>query len=123
MILRKLRTAGLIPNHPAPPLQSRNVRIHWATWHLASVFGFGFAALLFLLARGDLAPHPSVINALVLVFAVGAGLVLVATRGRHPGWIGLLAVAVLAHWGRSTRDLLSGNRAERRHEESRPKTR
>jgi ABC-type Mn2+/Zn2+ transport system permease subunit len=99
LIFRKLRSGTVVPDQSAPPLQERNIRILWATWHLASAFGFGFAAILLSLAANDSAPDPRIIWALVLAFVIGAGLVLVATRGRHPGWIGLLIVAVLTYLG------------------------
>lgn len=99
LIFKKLRSAGLIPKQPAPPLQARNIRILWATWHLASVFGFAFASILFSFAYGDSAPDTRIINALIFAFVGGSGLVLVATRGKHPGWIGLLLVAVLTYLG------------------------
>jgi ABC-type Mn2+/Zn2+ transport system permease subunit len=99
LIFRKLRRGTFVPDQPAPPLQERNVRILWATWHLASAFGFGFAAILLSLAAKDSAADPTLIRAIVLAFGIGAGLVLVGTRGRHPGWIGLLIVAVLTYFG------------------------
>lgn len=99
LIFRKLRKGALVPDQPAPPLQARNIRILWATWHLASAFGLGFAAILLSLSTGDSAPDPEIMWALMFAFVLGAGLVLVATRGRHPGWIGLLAVAVLIYLG------------------------
>lgn len=39
LIFRKLRDGSFVPDREAPPLSARNVRILWATWHLASVFG------------------------------------------------------------------------------------
>ena len=97
LIFRHLRNGGLVPAMAAPPLRERNIRILWATWHLGSVFGWAFAGILFRLA---VAPHDSSLIAFVLstiVFAnIGASLlVLIGTKGRHPGWIALLAVAVL----------------------------
>lgn len=53
---RKLRKTGLVPKEPAPPLQGRNVRILWTTWHLASAFGFGFSGILLSLAGRDSPP-------------------------------------------------------------------
>jgi hypothetical protein len=112
MIFQKLRKSGLVPNEAAPPLQARNVRILWATWHLASVFGFAMAAILFCLgktsdtdlyalANREAATNAYIVNVLIFAFAGGAALVLIATRGKHPGWIGLLAAAVFAHLGQS----------------------
>jgi hypothetical protein len=93
------RKGTLIPNQAAAPLELRNVRILWATWHLASAFGFGFAAILLILGNRESAPDPVTAWTLILSFAVGSFLVLVATRGRHPGWIGLLIVSVLTYLG------------------------
>ena len=95
LIFRHVRGGGVIPASGAPPLRERHIRILWATWHLASVFGWAFAGVLLRLAFPP-APAASVVTAaIVLAYLGGSVLVLVATRGRHPGWIALLAVAVL----------------------------
>jgi hypothetical protein len=99
LIFRRLSKGTIIPNQAAAPLELRNVRILWATWHLASAFGFGFAAILLILANREFAPDPATAWTLIVSFAVGSFLVLVATRGRHPGWIGLLMVSVLTYLG------------------------
>jgi hypothetical protein len=98
LIFRHLRQASLVPSLPAPPLQSRNVRILWATWHLASVFGWVMAGLLWQLARnpGVALSADLVLGAAAMGFLAGALLVLVGTRGRHPGWVALGAVGVLS---------------------------
>ncbi len=99
LIFRGLRKAGLVPKEPAPPLQVRHIGILWATWHLASAFGFGFAYLMLSIAQGDTAPDPVIVKAMLFACLAGSMLVLVGTRGRHPGWIGLLAVAALVYLG------------------------
>lgn len=99
LIFKKLRTTGVIPKVAAPPLQARNIRILWATWHLASVFGFAFAGILFSLATNNHVPDATIINALIFAFVGGSALVLVATSAKHPGWVGLLAVAILTYLG------------------------
>ena len=97
LIFRHLRQGTLVPQLGAPPLRARNIRILWATWHLASVFGWAFAALLLSLANSPEAPlRQRVLQAAVAANAGGAILVLVGTRGRHPGWVALGAVAVCA---------------------------
>lgn len=98
LIFRHLRRSSLVPSLPAPPLQARNVRILWATWHLASVFGWALAALLWQLALepGVALSARYVLGAVAGGFLVGALFVLVGTRGRHPGWIALGAVGVLS---------------------------
>ena len=98
LIFRHLRQSSLVPSLPAPPLQGRNVRILWATWHLASVFGWVLAGLLWQLAKnpGVALSASSVLGASAAGFLVGALLVLVGTRGRHPGWVALGAVGILS---------------------------
>ncbi len=71
--------------------------ILWATWHIASVMGLALAAVLWKLAA---MPEPSALReflllAIALAYAVSGLLVLVGTRGRHPGWAGLIGVAAL----------------------------
>ncbi len=101
LIFRHLRQGTLVPRLGAAPLRVRNIQILWATWHLASVFGWAFAAVLFQLARSPGAPLQQVVlYAVIAANAAGAILVLVGTRGRHPGWVALGAVAVLT-WAAS----------------------
>jgi hypothetical protein len=99
IIFRKLRKGTIIPNQSAAPLELRNIQILWATWHLASAFGFGLAAILFSLASRDLPPDQATAWALILSFAASSLLVFTSTRARHPGWIGLLVVSVLTYLG------------------------
>ncbi len=101
LIFRRLRQASLVPSAPAPPLQERHIRILWASWHLVSVLGWAMAALLWRLAAGtDSGLSADVLlNVIAWGFFAGSLLVLVATRGRHPGWIALAAVAVSAWLG------------------------
>ena len=97
LIFKHLRNGGFIPSIGAPPLREKNIRILWATWHLASAFGWAFAGILFWLAfkPQDSALIRVVLSAIVLANLGGSGLVLIGTKGRHPGWIALLTVAVL----------------------------
>lgn len=96
LIFRYLRNGTLVPGQDAPPLRSRHIRIIWATWHLATLFGWAFAGVLFELA---LSPHSSPLalltDATVAAYGGGSLLVLIGTRGRHPGWIALATVAIL----------------------------
>ena len=97
LIFRQLRAGTIVPLLAPPPLRERHLRVLWANWHLTSALGWGLAALLILIA---VAPDPSSYALQVRTIAVatlaGSLLVLYATRGRHPGWIGLLVAAVLA---------------------------
>ena len=82
-------------------LPVRQVRILRATWQLATVFGWAFAGVLLFAASSaagsaDLGFVRYAIGAAVLA---GSAVVLIGTRGRHPGWFVLLAVGVLCWLG------------------------
>lgn len=103
LIFRQLRAGTIVPLLAPPPLRERHLRVLWANWHLTSALGWGLAALLMLIA---VAPDPSSYALQVRTIAVatlaGSLLVLYATRGRHPGWFGLLIAAGLAWLGQSS---------------------
>ncbi|SFC14966.1 hypothetical protein SAMN05428997_104231 [Bosea sp. CRIB-10] len=103
LIFRQLRAGAIVPLLAPPPLRERHLRILWANWHLTSMLGWGLAALLILIA---VAPDPSshALHVRIIAIATLAGslLVLSATRGRHPGWFGLLVAAGLAWLGPSS---------------------
>lgn len=96
LIFRHLRSGSLVPALGAPPLRERHVRILWATWHIGSVLGWAFAGVLLRLAfaPADNAASDLVVSAIVFGYLGSSLLVLVGTKGRHPGWIALLLVAV-----------------------------
>lgn len=101
LVFRRMRRTGIVPTDGGTVLLERNVRILWATWHLASCFGLALAACLWLLATTTL---PSAVASWLAISVAGglaSGAVLVAwgTRFRHPGWIGLLLAAVLTLLG------------------------
>lgn len=98
MIFRKLRRPGhYIPDLGGDALNSGNVRILWAAWHALTVMGWAFAALVAVVGYRDDASSGSdlMLTSIAVAMAVSAGLVLVACKGRHLGWIGLLGIAVL----------------------------
>ncbi len=104
LIFRHLRNTGFVPSMGAPPLRERNIRIIWATWHLASVFGWAFAGILLgvaFMAENDCFSVDIVLSAIIFAYLGGSVLVLVGTKGRHPGWIALLVVAALAWFATS----------------------
>jgi hypothetical protein len=87
LIFRHLRNKSIIPALSAPPLRERHVRILWASWHIPTVFCWAFSALILNLTTLE--------RAAMFAFFASAVLVLIGTKGRHPGWLGLLAVALL----------------------------
>jgi hypothetical protein len=104
MIFRQLRKPGrVIPTDGGERLTWPNVRILWASWHVLTVFGVGMAAMLLRLASSPrTAEHDFIAQVIAVSMLGGSLLVLVGTRGRHPGWIGLLGVAALVWLGLRT---------------------
>ena len=94
LVFKNLRNGSIVPTTSAPPLRERNIRILWATWHLASIFGFAIGAILIQLATTAEAPA-FIIRSIALSMFSGSILVFYATKAKHPGWIGLLVVALL----------------------------
>ncbi|MEQ1670430.1 MAG: hypothetical protein ABL893_06200 [Hyphomicrobium sp.] len=67
----------------------------WSTWHLLTIFGFGIAGVLFVLALNPAATYPDLKLPLVAAFAIGGVFWVYGTAGKHPAWIILLGIAAL----------------------------
>jgi hypothetical protein len=101
LIFHRLRQGSLVPTNGGTLLGERHVRILWASWHVLTVFGWGIASILLWLSL-----HPSgtsstgfIEHAIAISMLCGSVLVFVGTKARHPGWAGLLGVAVLVWLG------------------------
>ncbi|MBP6668824.1 MAG: hypothetical protein KA180_05215 [Gemmatimonadales bacterium] len=97
LIFRRMRQGGLIPTNGGKVIGEGHVRILWASWHTLTVFGWCMGLVLVWLAR---APHEhpltaALSRAILVAMLLGAALVFVGTKAKHPGWAGLLGVAVL----------------------------
>ena len=101
LIFRHLRKNRIIPTLAVPPLRERHVRILWAGWHIVTVFGFGFGVVLLWLSKSTVHGDFERLIKEVIIYSMLAGsfLVLWATNGKHPGWVGLAAVALLTWLG------------------------
>jgi hypothetical protein len=101
LIFSGLRHGGIVPIGARSGLLERQVRILWATWHLPTIFSFMVAAILIRFSvwpeQGE--PQVFVVQAIIATTSLSAAIVFVATRGKHPGWIGLLAIAATAWRG------------------------
>jgi hypothetical protein len=101
LIFQRLRTDALVPTQGDQRLREPHVRILWASWHLVTVMGWCIAVMLFWMALPS-AQHqaPAILVQTVIVGMLASSvLVFVGTNGKHPGWAGLLAVAVLTTIG------------------------
>jgi hypothetical protein len=97
LIFRRLRSRGIIPTHGGELLRERHIRILWASWHILTVLGWCVATILWCLAQTfPLGPSPHfVARAIAVAMLTSATIIFVSTKARHPGWVGLLGVAVL----------------------------
>lgn len=96
LIFSRMRRGRIIPVFGGDLLRERHVRILWASWHIVSIFGVAFAAILLRLAYWPVAPLGATVLLVIASSTVSSGiLVLFATRGKHPGWLGLLAIGTL----------------------------
>jgi branched-subunit amino acid ABC-type transport system permease component len=101
LIFRRMRSSGVVPTNGGSLLLERHVRILWASWHVLTVLGWGLAVALAWLA---IYPPPTdglrfFARTIAITMLAGALLVLIGTKGKHPGWVGLLVVAVLSFLG------------------------
>jgi hypothetical protein len=101
LIFRRMRSQGIVPTMGAALLRESHVRILWACWHIVTILGWAIAAILLRLAflTDYRVIEAFVVNAIIIALLSCALLVLIATKGKHPGWIGLLGVAVLTWFG------------------------
>lgn len=101
LIFRRMREAGFIPTNGGRIIGEGHVRILWASWHALTVFGWCIAAMLFWLAQATTRTDGSFMTgAIVAAMLASSALVLVGTNAKHPGWIGLLGVAILTSLAR-----------------------
>jgi len=95
----KRHCGSLVPSKESPDLKERQLRIIWVTWHLASIFGWciGFIIVQISLDQGELSGDfiGLIIKSIVVSMFLASLLVLIGTKGRHPGWIILLLIMIL----------------------------
>lgn len=102
-IFKHKRTSGIVPTKATPDLMERHLRIIWSSWHLVSVFGVLIGLFLIAIGYAKGGMHPDLRDAVLVTTAVAIGLgsvlVLLGTKGKHPGWAVLLIIAVLVLLG------------------------
>jgi hypothetical protein len=96
-VFKRMRAAGVVPTQGGTALREPHVRILWASWHVVTLIGWCLAALLVWLALQPAASgrYQFVSVAIAVAMLASSLLVFLATKGKHPGWAGLLGVAVL----------------------------
>jgi len=99
LIFRRLRAGGFVPIEGGTLLRRRHLGILWASWHVLTVFGWALALLMLRWPAVTTGTATEGARVVAVAMAVGAALVGIGTRGRHPGWVGLLLVALLVWMG------------------------
>ena len=100
LIFRSKRKRGsLVPIEVSGTLKEGHLRIIWATWHLASIFGWCIAAFLIKISLDQHILDSTficfMIYSTVLAMFASSLLVLLGTKGKHPGWIVLILIGIL----------------------------
>ncbi|MFL0352635.1 hypothetical protein [Xanthomarina sp. GH4-25] len=97
LIFKNIRNKEkLVPTKETIELKERHVRILWATWHLATVFGWCLGAILIkisILEESQLIDF--IVKTIGLTMFLSSLLVLIGTKGKHPGWLVLLAIGIV----------------------------
>jgi hypothetical protein len=77
-------------------LTKRTLRL---AWHITSVCGLGFAALLVALASPGGAAGRTQAQVIAATFALCGVVALAGSRGRHPSWIAFFAAGIMTWLG------------------------
>lgn len=97
LIFQRMRKETIVPTQGQPVLRERYVRILWATWHIVSVFGLAIAGVLIFMSLYPVTDVRGLfLRSVAISMGVSSALVLFATKGMHPGWVGLLIVSISA---------------------------
>jgi len=101
LVFQQMRTQGIIPVNGGQVLHESNVRIVWASWHIVTVLGWCVAVTLWWLADPPNAflAQSGLSKTIVGALLGSSALVLIGTKGKHPGWTVLLATAMLTFAG------------------------
>jgi hypothetical protein len=101
LIFQRLRRGTVVPTHGGDALRERHVRILWASWHVLTLLGWCMALMLVELAAWPANDMTRAITRLISIgMLTGSLTVLIGTRGRHPGWVAMVLVALLIEAGR-----------------------
>jgi len=92
----KRKKGSIIPSTSSDTLKERHLRIIWATWHLATFFGSCIGVVLIKMAFQEQTVFMIfILQSITYTMFAAALLVLLGTKGKHPGWIVLLAIGIL----------------------------
>ncbi|WP_282079507.1 hypothetical protein [Aquimarina algiphila] len=100
---QKKNNKKIIPTIVKSDLKERHLRIIWATWHIASFFGWCVGAILIKIALKQTILNAELIEFIISSIAIAmfcsSFLVLFGTKGKHPGWVVFLVIGILTLLG------------------------
>lgn len=95
----KRNPSSIVPSKKSADFKERHIRIIWATWHLTTIFGWCLGIILVKISLTQSELNTEIIGLITqsTIYAMMAGsiLVLIATKGKHPGWLILLIIGAL----------------------------
>ncbi|AUP80674.1 hypothetical protein [Flavivirga eckloniae] len=95
----------IVPTIVKSDLKERHLRIIWATWHLASFLGWCIGAILIKIALKQNLQSTEIakfiISSITVSMLCSSFLVLIGTKGKHPGWVVFLVIGILTLTGTS----------------------
>jgi len=95
----KRKSGNLVPTKMNAELKEQHLRIIWVTWHLTSFFGWCIGGYLIIISLNrnvlDSEFINFMINSTVIAVTASSLLVLIGTKGKHPGWIVLILIGIL----------------------------
>lgn len=97
LIFRHLKESYIFSDDESSKLKKRYLNTLWSTWHLVTIFGWGFGAILIVLSFSEF-PERALNDILLVVsvtFLVSAVYWLFGTKGKHPAWIILAFISFL----------------------------
>ena len=88
LIFRRLRNSKL---------QIRHYNTLWSTWHLVTLFGFGFGAILIVLSWDNSLDTIiyNISTVISVLFFISAIYWLISTKGKHPAWVVLGSISLM----------------------------
>ena len=100
LIFKNKRELGKLVPSKSSELKERHLRILWATWHLASLFGWCIGGIVIQIALAQhIESYTIFLEPITYTMFLTSILVFVGTKGKHPGWLVLLTIGILIFIG------------------------
>ncbi len=100
LVFQHLCKSGVFSDNGATKLKERHLRSLRSTWHLVTLLGWGFGAILLVLSLPAIQDeiHKHVSQVVSITFLICAIFWLFGTKGKHPAWVVLVVISIMAWW-------------------------